>query len=106
MIIAIALIFIFTFIYIDKDTMNSLERWFLKRLCWKLVKQGYHHKKFITEYYRYMREAAEDEFTDDNRHSLDSFMTECHEDANNIVSRNNEDRNIIITDDVKDQKDG
>ena len=99
---AIALMFIFAFLLIDKTTMNSLERWFLKRLCWKLVKQGYSHKKLITEYYRYIREAAEEEFTEDNKPTLDHFMTECHEDANKMV----DDRNIIITDDVKDQKDG
>ncbi len=57
--------------------MSRLEKWFLKRLCRKLVFQGNHEGK-ITEYYRILRQAAEKEFIEDNRVGLDDFLTECH----------------------------
>ena len=37
----------------------------------------------ITEYYRVMREAARHEFREDNDVTLDTFLRECHDEANN-----------------------
>ncbi len=54
-----------------------LERWYLSRLCRRLVLQGNHAERIIL-FYRFMREAAEKEFTEDNAISLNIFMAECH----------------------------
>ena len=52
-----------------------LERWYLSRLCRRLVLQG-NHKERITLFYRFIREAAEEEFTEDGAISLNTFMTD------------------------------
>jgi hypothetical protein len=49
----------------------------LRSICRKLVKQGPHRER-ITAYYQVMREAAELEFTEDNKPTLDAFLKECH----------------------------
>ncbi len=61
--------------------MNWLEKWFLRRLCRKLVLQGLGHKQNITQYYLVMRDAAQWEFSEDNKPSLDGFLEECHKEA-------------------------
>ena len=68
---------------IDKDEMTKFDRWFLKRLCRKIVKQGRHSQR-ITEYYRIIMEAARKEFTEDTSPSLNSFMLECFEEAQKV----------------------
>lgn len=60
--------------------MTKLERWFLKRLCRKIVTQG-SHKKRITEHYQILMEAAREQFTEETPPSLNSFMLECFEEA-------------------------
>ncbi len=65
--------------------MNSLYRYLLKYICKKLVVQGFDHKQNIIEYYRIMQEAAENEFTEDNKPTLDGFLTDCHKEANNEI---------------------
>ncbi len=60
--------------------MNRFERWFLKRLCRKIVTQG-DHKRRIIEHYKILMEAAKEEFTEENKYGLDSFMQECFEKA-------------------------
>lgn len=49
----------------------------LEYLCRKLVVQGYNHKNNIKKYYQIMREAARNEFWEDNETTLDSFLQEC-----------------------------
>ena len=61
--------------------MNWLERLLLKRLCEKLVVQGFYHEQKITEYYKVMYEAAKNEFFEDNKPTLDSFLVECNKTA-------------------------
>lgn len=61
--------------------MKKLFLWALKRLCRRIVKQGSTHKNDIILYYRTLWEAAESEFTEDNRPTLEAFMTECFEAA-------------------------
>jgi hypothetical protein len=57
--------------------MNWLERWFLKRLCRKLVIQSPSHKRNIIEYFQIMKWAAKREFVEDNQVSLEAFLLEC-----------------------------
>ena len=63
------------------NCMNWFERWFLKRLCKKLVIQGPAHRRNIIEYYSIMQEAAKKEFYEDNKPTLDSFLEECHKES-------------------------
>jgi len=60
--------------------LSRLERWYLSRLCRRLVHQGSHRVR-ITLFYRFLREAAETEFTEDGTISLNMFLAECHVDA-------------------------
>jgi len=53
------------------------ERWYVSRLCHRLVLQG-NHKERIILFYRFIREAAEKEFTEDGAISLNAFMAEWH----------------------------
>jgi len=62
--------------------LHWLVRFLLRRICRKLVRQGYSHKARITAYYRIMRQVAQKEFYEDNRPTLDAFLSECHSDAN------------------------
>ena len=62
--------------------LDRLVRLLLRWICRKLVKQGSLHKPRIVAYYRIMREAAESEFTEDNKPTLDAFLGECHSEAN------------------------
>ena len=61
--------------------MNRFEKWLLRKLCNRLVIQGPQHKEFITDYYRVMAEEARKEFNEDNKPTLDCFLTECHSNA-------------------------
>lgn len=58
--------------------INEIERYFLKRLCKKIVRQGTHRKRII-EYYRIIMDAARKEFTEDNKSTLEDFMLKCFE---------------------------
>jgi hypothetical protein len=62
--------------------LHRIVRLLLRWICRKLVKQGPLHKASIVAYYRIMREAAECEFTEDNKPTLDAFLGECHSEAN------------------------
>ncbi len=62
--------------------LDRLVRLLLKWICRKLVIQGPAHRANIIAYYRIMREAAEQEFTEDNKPTLDAFLGECHSEAN------------------------
>ena len=62
--------------------LERLVRLLLRWICRKLAKQGSLHRPRIIDYYRIMREAAESEFTEDNKPTLDAFLEECHSEAN------------------------
>lgn len=62
--------------------LDRLVRLLLKWACRRLVKQGALHRLRIVSYYRIMREAAEREFSEDNKPTLDAFLAECHSEAN------------------------
>jgi len=60
------------------NSMTRFQRFLLRRICRFLVRQGWHHKRNIIEYYSIMREAVLQEFTEDNKATHEDFMTECH----------------------------
>jgi hypothetical protein len=67
------------------DNLHWFVRILLRMICERLVKQGPMHKKRITAYYRVMYHAARKEFCEDSKPTLDAFLEECHQDANDQV---------------------
>lgn len=61
--------------------MNWFTHWFLKRTFRQEVKQGHYHDLKISNLYAMIREAAENEFTEDNAPTIDAFLRECFERA-------------------------
>ncbi len=61
--------------------MKPLYKLVLQHICKHLVKQGYTTNKDITEYYRIIRMAAQEEFTEDNKPTLDAYLLECFQDS-------------------------
>jgi len=59
--------------------MSPFERWFMKRIIRKQVRQGFDHPQRITDLYTMIRSAAEDEFYEDNVVTLNSCLTEWFE---------------------------
>ncbi|MNR71254.1 hypothetical protein D3C71_18690 [compost metagenome] len=59
--------------------MNFIERWFLKRLLRKLVRQDFFHRQRITGVYQMVRDAYEAEFTEDNAITADVNLREWFE---------------------------
>lgn len=60
--------------------ITTLQRWFLKRITREVVRQGNHRSRII-EFYRLLVDAAREEFTEDNKPTLDCFLEECHREA-------------------------
>jgi len=60
--------------------MNRLELWILRRVAKKVVIQGDHMRK-ITQFYGVLIEAAKEEFTEDSKPTLSSFLKDCHRQA-------------------------
>ena len=59
--------------------MTKFEEWFLRRVIRKEVRQGYDHAQKITNLYTMIRIAAEQEFTEDNMVTMNSYLTEWFE---------------------------
>ena len=59
--------------------MNKLTQNILRRICKRLVVQGPQHRNNIVAYFRIMREAVENEFTEDNAPTREAFLQECLE---------------------------
>jgi len=59
--------------------MSWFERWFLKRVFAREVQQGPDHPRRIADLYGMIREAAENEFTEDNKPSRDAYLREWFE---------------------------
>lgn len=57
--------------------MNWFEKWMLNRIIAKQVIQG-DHLFNITNLYRTIYIAATQEFNEDNKTTLDLFLTDCH----------------------------
>jgi hypothetical protein len=54
--------------------MKTFYKIILKYICRRLVIQGHSHKANISEYYGIMYQAAAEEFTEDNKPTLDDFL--------------------------------
>ncbi len=50
----------------------------LKWLAKKVVIQSNAHKDNIITYYRILAKAAQEEFREDTKYTLDAFLIECH----------------------------
>lgn len=57
--------------------MNKFQRWLLQRIARTVVVQG-NHKNRIIEFYKILMDAAQNEFTEDNKLTLDDFLEDCH----------------------------
>ena len=66
-----------------KNKMKTIHILLLKLICKKLVKQSSIHKTNIASYFQIMREAVENEFTEDNKPTLDYFLQECFDSTTN-----------------------
>lgn len=56
--------------------MSRFERWFLKRLVARQVRQGRWHAARITALYQLVRDACDREFYEDNAVTRDDFLHE------------------------------
>ena len=63
--------------------MTMFYLWVLKKITAKLVQSSANssHEDNITLYYMIMYNAAQLEFNEDNKTTLDSFLTECFEES-------------------------
>ena len=64
--------------------MKAFYKIILRYICRRIVLQGPYHRQRITEYYKIIRKAAESEFTEDNKPTLDHFLKECFDEANKV----------------------
>ncbi len=58
--------------------ITNTQLFILKWIAKKIVIQSYDHKYNIIDYYRVLNDAARDEFREDNKPTLDDFLSECH----------------------------
>jgi len=56
--------------------MTKLEKWCLRVIFRRQVTQGFDHGRRITDLYAMIRQAAHEEFTDDNPATLNQYLTE------------------------------
>lgn len=63
------------------NSLSKLELFLLRRLFAREVRQGWAHDKQIRQLFRLVTEAAMDEFTEDNKPTLDAFLREQFEAA-------------------------
>lgn len=61
--------------------MTPIEQWYIRRIIKREVRQDYDHPQKITNLYRMIREAAENEFTEDNIPTLNSALTDWFNDS-------------------------
>lgn len=61
--------------------LNRFERWLLKGLIQKIVRQDTHHQQAITGLYQSIYDQARKTFYEDNKATLDDFLDECYEDG-------------------------
>ena len=57
--------------------MNTFERTLLRSFLKQEVTQGWDHDLRITDLFREIRLACEQEFREDNKVTLDSFLVDC-----------------------------
>jgi len=61
--------------------MNTVELWLVKRIIKREVIQGFDHDRRIFRLYLMIIDACRDEFSEDNKPTLDGFLEEIHQDA-------------------------
>ncbi|RKZ15604.1 hypothetical protein DRQ53_08625 [bacterium] len=61
--------------------MKSIPQIILETAAAKAVVQGSDHRHRIIEFYSVLIREARREFNEDNKYTLDSFLTECHNEA-------------------------
>jgi hypothetical protein len=67
--------------------MNRFERWFMNRIIRREVRQGFDHHGQITELYRMIRMACENEFYEDNLVTQNSYLREWFENSLRKLSK-------------------
>ena len=67
-----------------QEKITEFQLYVLRWIAKKIVRQSSEHKNNITDYYRVIYVAAKEEFTEDNKPTLDSFLQECHEESMKI----------------------
>ena len=60
------------------NKITLLQKTKLIKIAQSIVRQGPHHRENIVTFYRILRDEARLEFTEDNKPTLDSFLTECY----------------------------
>lgn len=60
--------------------LSRSECWILNKIMKKVVAQGDHEKKIVAFYSLFII-AAREEFSEDNKATLDSFLEECHSES-------------------------
>lgn len=58
-----------------------MQLFILSWIAKKIVIQSWHHKENIIAYYKVLTDAARKEFREDNKPTLDCFLSECHKQA-------------------------
>lgn len=61
--------------------MNNVEAWFIKRIINREVVQGFDHRRKIFNLYAMIVDSARDQFTEDNKPTLDGFLKDLHQEA-------------------------
>lgn len=61
--------------------MNKIERWFAQRIIRREVQQGFDHNGQITELYRMIRMACENEFYEDSPTTQNAYLREWFENS-------------------------
>ena len=61
---------------ISKSEMSKLAK-----IAKRIVIQSHQHRDNIIEFYRILALAAREEFTEENKYGLDSFLIECHRES-------------------------
>ena len=57
--------------------MTKFERWFIKRVTAREVRQGPTHTLRITDLYFLIGDAVREEFTEDNKPTREAFLRKC-----------------------------
>ncbi len=58
--------------------MNKFHKWLLKRIAKDVVVQGNHVKR-VEEFNKILIDAAREQFTEDNKPTVDMFLRTCFE---------------------------
>jgi hypothetical protein len=61
------------------NNLNFFERWMLKNILRKVIRQECRHKQNITALYEAIFQQARSTFYEDNRPTFNSFLDECYE---------------------------